>query len=472
LAQQQGSKNIHDLSNAPSTQQAQSALAGQKLLDLILESFGQIQDPRVRQSAVKHELADVLSAAFAMFAFKYPSLLKFETEVLEDQIVRENLSSLFRMSDVPSDTQMREILDDVMPDELRPVFKQLIQLATQSKALLPFRFLEDKYLIPLDGTGFFSSSEIHCSSCLVRSQRKNTEKLYQHQLVSAAIVSPDQKTVIPLFPEPVGRNDGEEKNDCERNAFKRWVTKFREDYPRLPAILVTDAIGASIPQIEQLRYANLSYILSVKPGSQKTLFRSVKGMAKRGEMKKHVATEVIGQKVKKKITRTYYWVNGALLSNTDPDFSVNFVDFTEKTEWVCKGKRKVEKVHFSFITDFHLTQNNIEKIVQGGRARWKIENETFNTLKNKGYHFEHNYGHGYKSLSNLLATLMMLVFLFDQLQELGCKLFNKALSRAKRRSYLWPRMLSTIQMVRISSWEMLMSLIAFPNSYELKPAPK
>jgi hypothetical protein len=97
------------------------------------------------------------------------------------------------------------------------------------------------------------------------------------------------------------------------------------------------------------------------------------------------------------------------------------------------------------ITDFHLTQSNIEKIAQGGRARWKIENESFNTIKNKGYHFEHNYAHGYKYLSNLLATLMMLVFLFDQLQELGCKLFKKAVIRSGgRRSCLWPRMFSPI----------------------------
>lgn len=447
-----------------------SALGGQRLLDLIDEAFRQLPDPRPRPSNCKYELHDVLNAAFAMFALKFPSLLQFENNALSG-VIGENLRTLFRITEIPSDTQMREILDDVPPQHLRPIFKKLIGMAVSSKALLPYRFYEDKYLVSVDGTGMFSSNEIHCSSCLERNQRKGTELLYQHQIFAGAIVAPDQKTVIPFFPEPIGRNDGQDKNDCERNAFKRFIAQFREDFPRIEAIIVSDAIGATIPQIEQIRFSGLSYILGVKPGSHKTLFRSVKGMAKRGEMKKHVVTEMIGEKVKKKRTRTYYWANGALLSHTDGDFTTNFLDFTETIEWECKGKPKEKKVHFSWVTDFHLTKNNVEQITQGGRARWRIENETFNTLKNRGYHFEHNYGHGYQYLSNLLADLMMLAFLFDQLQEMGCKIFKKALLASGRKLYLWQHLSSVFQMIRFSSWQQLMSLLANPGAYEIRPAP-
>ena len=78
-------------------------------------------------------------------------------------------------------------------------------------------------------------------------------------------------------------------------------------------------------------------------------------------------------------------------------------------------------------------------IERGGRARWKIENETFNTLKNQGYHFEHNYGHGFQHLSTVLMMLMMLAFLVDQTAQLSCPLFRAAYEKAKSKRTLWER---------------------------------
>ncbi len=78
-------------------------------------------------------------------------------------------------------------------------------------------------------------------------------------------------------------------------------------------------------------------------------------------------------------------------------------------------------------------------LMRGGRARWKIENETFNTLKNQGYHFEHHFGHGYQHLSTVFAYLMMLAFLIDPAQQHSCTLFQQAQQKAKRKSYLWEK---------------------------------
>ena len=96
------------------------------------------------------------------------------------------------------------------------------------------------------------------------------------------------------------------------------------------------------------------------------------------------------------------------------------------TRVVKKVERSRIVQNFSWITDFALTTDIVEKIMRGGRARWKIEIETFNTLKNQGYHFEHNYGHGKKNLSVVLAMVMMLTFLVDQTQQLCCPLFQTA----------------------------------------------
>lgn len=75
--------------------------------------------------------------------------------------------------------------------------------------------------------------------------------------------------------------------------------------------------------------------------------------------------------------------------------------------------------------------------MRGGRARWHIENETFNTLKNQGYHFEHNYGHGVQNLSVVFAMLMMLAFLVDQTQQLCCGLFRAVWQKLGSKRALW-----------------------------------
>ena len=96
---------------------------------------------------------------------------------------------------------------------------------------------------------------------------------------------------------------------------------------------------------------------------------------------------------------------------------------------------------FSWVTDLPLTPKTqmLPLIERGGRARWRIENETFNTLKNQGYHFEHNYGHGFEHLSTVLMMLMMLAFLVDQTAQLACPLFRAAYEKAKSRRVLWEK---------------------------------
>ncbi|OQW48503.1 MAG: hypothetical protein A4S09_04815 [Proteobacteria bacterium SG_bin7] len=109
--------------------------------------------------------------------------------------------------------------------------------------------------------------------------------------------------------------------------------------------------------------------------------------------------------------------------------------------------------------------NSLYGLSPGGRARWKIENETFNSLKNQGYEFEHNFGHGYKNLSVNMSYLMMMAFLFDQFSELSCKHFQKALQeRFGKRIRLWEKMKAAYEMLsEIPGWTFLMRLIYEPD---------
>jgi hypothetical protein len=217
-------------------------------------------------------------SAFAMFSLKAPSLLAFDKERTED-----NLQRVYGIGRVPCDTSMREILDPVKPEHLRAAFKTVFRRLQRGKALEEMVFVEGHSLLALDGTGYCSSKEIHCESCLEKHHRNGTIT-YSHQLLGAALIHPDKREVIPLMPEPIVKQDGTENNDGERNAAKRFVTKFRQDHPNLKVIVTEDSLSSNAPHIETLQAHNMRYILGVKEGDHTFLFEQVSQAERAGRV--------------------------------------------------------------------------------------------------------------------------------------------------------------------------------------------
>ena len=196
-------------------------LCADALFRLLHEHFATIVDDDVDEGEIP--LDDTLMSAFAMFSLKAPSLLAFDKQRAEG-----NLKTIYGIARAPCDTWMRERLDPVAPESLRPSFTLVFRQLQRGKALEPMVFLDGHYLVALDGTGYFSSTTIHCDSCLHKEHR-NGSVTYYHQILGAAIIHPDFREVIPLMPEPIVKQDGTEKNDCERNAAKRFITKLRQE---------------------------------------------------------------------------------------------------------------------------------------------------------------------------------------------------------------------------------------------------
>src|SRR2546422_1227069 len=219
-------------------------LCADALFRLLHAHFATIADDDVDE--VEIPLADALMSAFAMFSLKAPSLLAFDKQRAEG-----NLKTIYGIERAPCDTRMRERLDPVSPESLRPSFTLVFRQLQRGKALEPMVFLDGHYLVALDGTGYFSSNTIHCDSCLHKEHR-NGSITYYHQMLGAAIIHPDFREVIPLMPEPIVKQDGTEKNDCERNAAKRFITKLRHDHPHLKFIITEDALSSNAPHIETL----------------------------------------------------------------------------------------------------------------------------------------------------------------------------------------------------------------------------
>lgn len=394
------------------------------LFSTLRKGFDKIDDHR--QGKVEISLTDALMSGFAVFSVKDPSLLAFDERRRKGPL---NLMTIYGIGKIPCDTSMRDILDGVDPNDLRPLFKDAFRQLQRGKVLEKMTFMEGCYLLNLDGTGYFSSHVRHNPACMEKVRRSTGEITYYLQMLGAAIVHPDHKEVIPLCPEMIIKQDGTKKNDCERNAAKRFLAHLRREHPHLPLIVNEDALSSNAPHISDLEANNIHYILSVKPKGHKYLFQYVETASEAGETTDFIATD----EGNSDIQHCFHIMNDAPLNKANEDVRVNFLEYREEN--IATGKIK----RFSWITDFTITKENAMQIMRGGRARWKIENETFNTLKNQGYNFGHNYGLGKKNLSVVFVMLMMLAFLVDQIQQLCCPLFNALWKEWRTKRSLWEK---------------------------------
>ena len=440
---------------ASRTATLRSLLSATGMLRLARCRFAQIPDPR-RSASVRFSLGDTLMAALAMFQFKSPSLLHFDQLIHGDErtTVTGNLKRLFRLgAPPPSDTQMRTILDRVSPDALRGAFRAVHSAIQRGRMLEDFKVLGDRVLVSIDGTALFGSTTVHCKHCGVV-KHSNGATRYYHQLLAAVVCSPAHKTVLPIDFEPIIKSDGDAKDCCEANAAARLIPSLHRQYPKLSKrfIVNEDALSANGPHVKLLAEHGMDFIIVAKPGAMTSLFRDfdARQAAPGSDVVEFEQTDDTGT------IRGVRFANALSINDSHPDTVVNLLEFWEVTH---PGSEKEKTTNWSWITSLEITSDNALEIAACGRARWHIENQTFNTLKNQGYHFEHNYGHGKRYLSSTLAGLMLLSFLIDQVQEHACPLFRAARKRKRIKTSLWAAMLTYLHEVEIPDWATLWSTI-------------
>jgi hypothetical protein len=409
------------------------------LVQLARQRFGKIADQRCEPD---FSLPDALMAGLALFSLKDPSMLAFQRRPLD-----QNLRCVFGLQGIPSDSQLRAILDGVDPNQIRPFFNDVLRKLHQAKVLDKWRF-QGHFLVALDGVEYFCSKKVHCAHCMTRHHSDGSVSYY-HQMLGAAIVHPDFSEVIPLAPEPIQRQDGQTKNDCERNAARRWAKRFREDHPNLPVIVIEDALSSNAPHIHDLRDGHFHFLLGVKDTDHAHLFEQICQRQETGEYELIEDVEA-----RTGTSRGYLFMEDLSLNESNQDVKVNFLQCLE-----CHRDGKVSP--WSWVTDLKLTASNVRELTRGGRARWRIENETFNTLKNQGYHFEHNFGHGSKNLSVVMALLMLAAFLIDQVQQKCNPLFQAARKKKGPKCALWEEVRHLFATFEVSSMREVYEAIAF-----------
>jgi len=416
------------------------------LRKIISERLRQTEDGR-QQGKVYYPLHDCAMSAFAMMFFQDPSVLEFQRR-MQESINSNNLKTMFNVESIPKDTQLRDVLDQCPLDPLDKVFADFFYHLQRSKQLEAYQFINGMYLMPVDGSQYFSSEKISCPSCLTTTSKKGVVR-YHHSILQAVIVHPDNKRVIPLAPEAIQNTDGTEKQDCEINAGKRLIKKIRTTHPKLKIIVGGDDLFSNQPFIDELKVAGMSFILVAKPSSHKILFEWFTELKQLQAASRLQFTDFRGRQ------HLYEWINEIPLNGTKDADQVNFFHY----QLIDKGNITYRN---SWVTDIVIDENNVTQLVKGGRARWKVENEGFNTLKNQGYHIEHNFGHGQKNLSMIFFLLNLLAFFVHQIFELTDLHYQKCRAKFSARKEFWNQLRCTIRILLFKSWQELLAFIICP----------
>lgn len=388
------------------------------MFDFFVSKVHQIvsQIPDHRKGDPDYTLSSAIMSGFAMFSLKDPSLLSF---VANYEARRENLKQIYKIEDVPTDQGLRKILDPVSPAGLIPAFKTLLEVPGVKEVLKDrhcFTALGGFLPIAADGTEHFCSNHTNCPQCLER-KLKNGEVQYYHQMVGACVVYPNEKTVFPVYAEPITRQDGTTKNDCEYNAFKRLVPVLDQVLPNYRKVILLDGLFADGPAIKAILNNCMDFITVIKEGY---VLIQAERLGQQGQLESMTWIK------NDRFRCTAKWANKLILNGANQDIEVNFLQYEEV------DLRSGKTVYASkWISSLEISEMIIQEFVSVARSKWKIENETFNVLKNQGYNLEHNYGHGKKFLCSFLAVLMFLAFLVDQLTQTLDTHFTKALKEAK-----------------------------------------
>ena len=392
-----------------------------------------------------YTMADIGLSAFSLFFMGSPSFLAHQRILAEGQ-GRSNCQTLFGISAIPSDNYIRQMLDGAPTAAFDGLFIQAIETP---EVLTPFQRLGGRILIALDGTEHHCSRKVHCARCSTR-KRSDGATEYFHAFLGASIVAPGHQHVLPLAPEFIAPQDGAEKQDCERNAAKRWLARHGMSLGHLRPVFLGDDLFACQPIAEAVQAEAGNFILTCKPSSHRTITEYLYG----AKLEEHRETVV---KRGKHTTTVYHWLADVPLRDSADALKVNWFSVEM---FDAKGKRTY---HNSFVTDLPVMAGNVAELAACGRARWKIENETFNVLKCGGYNLEHNFGHGKDTLASVMVVLNLLAFAYHTLAALAVSAWRAAVV-AKAATYRFFEHLRTITTyVVFQDWPHLLRSITEAN---------
>src|SRR5215467_4460971 len=416
---------------------------------ILHHSIAHLPDYRKPSPNTRYTIQDAALGAFGLFFTQSPSFLEYQRR-LQHTKGCNNAQTLLGIEQIPCDNQVRTLLDPIAPSYLEPVFEEIFMRLEQRRLVAPFRVLGDHLLVSLDGTTYFSSKTIHCPNCLTR-QLTNGQTFYYHTAITPVVVCPGRPDVIALPPEYIMPQDGEAKQDCAQQAGKRWLSQQAQAVAPHQMTILGDDLDSPQPFCALAQHQGVHFILTCQPASHPKFYERLAfwqandGMAER-EGRAWNGRFTAGTR--------YRYVNDVLLRGGDDALLVNGFEIT-----VIKAKTGAQRYPNSFIPNHRLSADNIAAVAHAGRGRWKIENEKNNVLKTKGYHLEHNFGHGQQYLSAFLLSLNLLAFLFHTVWAWSDEKYALLRRVLARRQTFFEDIRALTRYMVFDSWDQLMDFM-------------
>lgn len=403
-----------------------------------------------------YKISDAALSAFSVFFTQSPSFLSHQQQMQETK-GKNNAASLFQVTNIPSDNQIRNLLDPINPSEFAGIFELGFDYLSEAGHLDSYRNINDSLLIALDGVCYHSSKEIHCDKCFKR-QHKDGTVSYSHSAVTPVIVAPGNPHVISMMPEFITPQDGDAKQDSEHKATKRWLIRHATRLKSLNATFLGDDLYSRQPTCEAMLAVGCHFLLTCKQDSHKALYESLE---ERVLENKVTTLSVEWRHGKKKYTNTYRFANQLSLREGDDALLVNWCELiTTDSSGKCVYKN-------TFVTDHLLTETNVARFVEAGRARWKVENENNNTLKTKGYNLSHNFGHGNQFLSQNLFALNLMAFLLHTILHLNDQAYQLIRDKLPTRKTFFDDIRALTRYMYFPNWQQLLQFMM--KGLEIEP---
>ena len=408
-----------------------------------------------------YAIKDAVLGAFAMFFTQSPSFLAHQRR-MQDTNGQSNAQTLFGIGQTPTDPHIRNLLDPLAPTDLFPLFSQIRMQLDQAGALAAYRDIHDTLLVPLDGTQYFLSQQIQCPKCSTRTLANGTTHS-SHTVIPPMIVKPGLPHVIPLEPVFIEPQDGATKQDCEQTAAKRWITQYGAHYAAAGVTLLGDDLSCHQPLCQLALDQQLHFIFVCKPDSHVHLYEWLAFFAAATPLPTLTQRHWNGRFAE---LWTYRFVNNVPLRADADALLVNWCELV-----ITHQETGEQRYHNTFVTRYELTMATVAAVVGAGRARWKTENEGNNVLKNRGYHFEHNFGHGKHQLASTLLTLNLLAFLFHTALHLVDTRYQVLRAHLAARQTFFNDVQTLTRYLCFTSWEHLLTFMMTQLELSLPPPP-
>ena len=419
------------------------------MLDYLHRLIETIVDPRQPSNATRYSIRDLVLGAFSVFYMQCPSFLEHQRQ-MESRQGHNNAQRLFGLTNIPTNNQIKNVLDGVAAQLLFPIFSWVYQALAAQGWLKSYEVLNEQLLVGLDGSEYFSSEQIHCQQCSHRTH-KTGRVSYHHNAILPVIVAPEQEHVITLTPEFIRPQDGADKQDSETAAAKRWIETHYSLFPKGGVTFLGDDLYSRQPMCEKCLDHDLNFIFVCLPSSHPTLYEWLEYLEANDEVSALQERFWNGRYYE---IRQYRYVNRIPLRDAQPALEVNWCEVT-----VIRESDSQRLYHNAFVTSHIIDQHSVANIVTAARARWKSENENHNVLKTKGYHLEHNFGHGQQHLAMTLLTLNLLAFLFHTVLHLVDTAYQRIREKRGTRKGFFQDIQTLTKYLLFDSWQHLIDFM-------------